>query len=106
MKNNIKLVAAVFVCICLLITIQAGAREKKDSRKTDEVTFLTNLDCENCAKKIADKLPFEKGVKDMKVDVPKKTVWIQYQPSKTDKDKLKKAIEKIGYTAEEVKPNQ
>ena len=45
MKNNIKLVAAVFVCICLLITIQAGAREKKDSRKTDEVTFLTNLDC-------------------------------------------------------------
>ena len=50
MKNNIKLVAAVFVCTCLLITIQAGAREKKDSRKTDEVTFLTNLDCENCAK--------------------------------------------------------
>jgi len=38
MKNNIKLVAAVFVCTCLLITIQAGAREKKDPRKTDEGT--------------------------------------------------------------------
>lgn len=93
--------ATVFACC---VATQAQAQEKKQDPKTEEITFLTNIDCANCAKKISDKLPFEKGIKDMKVDVDKKTVWIKFQPQKTNKATLQKAIEKIGYTAEEVKP--
>ena len=49
-------------------------------------------------------IPHEKGVKDLKVDLPKKEVWIKFDTQKTDKVKLQKAIEKLGYTVTEVIP--
>ncbi len=90
--------------IVLSTSFAATAQNKKNTHNLEEVTFLTNLDCDNCAQKIQGQLPFEKGIKDMKVDVAKKTVWVQYRSDKTDKAKLQKAIEKIGYSAEEIIP--
>ncbi|MCL2097348.1 MAG: cation transporter [Bacteroidales bacterium] len=67
-----------------------------------EVTFTVNLHCEQCKKKVMNSLPHEKGVKDMKADVAKQEVWIKFDSKKTDKEKLQKAIEKLGFTATEV----
>jgi copper chaperone CopZ len=39
-------------------------------------------------------------VKDLTVNLEKKTVHIVYNPQKTTEENLKKAIEKLGYTAE------
>jgi len=49
-------------------------------------------------------IPFEKGVKDVKCDLPTKVVTISYNPEKTKPETLKRALEKLGYTAREVKP--
>lgn len=103
--TKLFLTVALFACL-LLSTSDATAQNKKSAKEIKEVTFLTNLDCENCAKKIQGQLPFEKGIKDMKVDVDKRTVWVQYQAEKTDTGKLQKAIEKIGYTAEVIEPEE
>ncbi len=48
-------------------------------------------------------MAFEKGVKDLKVNVPEKTVYIQYDSTKTDVATLTKAIEKLGYKVKETK---
>ena len=80
---------------------QTGAPKKANEA---EVTFITNLDCPNCQKKIEAKLPFEKGVKDLKVSLEKKEIWILYQTDKTDKKKLMEAIEKLGLEAKEKTP--
>lgn len=106
MKTKLVALFAVTLTIMMFGAFTFGhAQDKKPAPAgTEEVTFLTNLHCANCAKKIQDKLPFEKGVKDMKIDVDKKTVWIQYQTAKTNKEKLQKAIVKIGYSAEEIVP--
>ena len=68
--------------------------DKKDVKKS--------MTCKNCVKKIEGNIPFEKGVKDLKVSLEDKLVTITYDPSKTDEETLCKAIEKLGYTAEKV----
>ena len=67
------------------------------------VTFLTDIHCQKCAQKIEDNVAFEKGVKDLKVNVKEKTVYIQYDSTKTDVGTLTKAIEKLGYKVLETK---
>lgn len=65
-----------------------------------QVVFATSIHCDKCGKKVQENIGFEKGVKDLKVDVPGKTVTVTFNPAKTDTLKLKAAINKLGYTAE------
>ena len=64
-----------------------------------QVVFATSIHCANCGKKVQENIAFEKGVKDLKVDVPSKQVTVTFNPAKTDTVKLKKAINKLGYDA-------
>lgn len=89
--------------IGLLLLLGAGttvliAQNKKTVKNDKEtVTFDVSMTCENCQKKIEKNIAFEKGVTDMKIDLEKKTVKIEYKKSQTTVDKLQKAIEKLGY---------
>lgn len=65
-----------------------------------QVIFITNLHCEKCAEKIRENVSFEKGVKDLSVDVDSKEVGIVFNTAKTDTLTLKKAIVRLGYSAE------
>ena len=67
------------------------------------VTFVTDIHCKKCAQKIEENVAFDKGVKDLKVNVKEKTVYIQYDSTKTDVGTLTKAIEKLGYQVLETK---
>ena len=67
-----------------------------------QVVFATSIHCANCGRKVQENLSFEKGVKDLKVDVPGKTVTVTFNPAKTDTLKLKTALNKLGYSAEVV----
>ena len=101
-----------FFTLMLAVLLVAGtataalAQDKKQKKQADlkEVTFVTTIDCKNCVKKVEANLPYEKGIKDMKVNLDDRTVWIKYDATKTDKEKLAAAIVKLGYEAEEVKP--
>ncbi|MFR6634569.1 MAG: heavy-metal-associated domain-containing protein [Alistipes onderdonkii] len=45
--------------------------------------FTTDIDCEHCVKKIMNNVPsLGKGVKDVKVDLPKKEVTVVYDSTK------------------------
>lgn len=80
--------------------------QKALSKKGQTVVFVTTIHCESCKKRVEDKLPFEKGVSDVVIDVAKKTIAVTYDPNKTDPAKLKESIEKLGYKAEVAKPRQ
>lgn len=64
-----------------------------------QVVFQANLHCEKCAEKVRENVSFEKGVKDLSISVPEKTVTVTFVAEKTDTVKLKKAIERLGYNA-------
>lgn len=94
------LIVAIFAIFAL--NTEASAQKKKEA----EVTFSVNVDCPACVKKLESNLPFEKGVKDLKVSLEEQTVWFKYQPSKTTKEALAKAVEKFGYKVTEVKKEE
>ena len=72
-------------------------KPKKQKAEVKEVTFLVHLHCENCVNKVVENVSFEKGVKDLKVSLENQTVYVKYDVAKTSEDKLKAAIEKLGY---------
>ena len=94
------------VVLALLAGLTLSAQENKEknkAKKSEEVTFVVNMSCENCKAKIERNISWEKGVKDLTVDLETKTVKIVYNPRKTTVEKLKAAIENLGYTCEKLK---
>lgn len=80
----------------------AEKKDKKDKKKAKdelEVKFKVNLHCHSCVEKLIQNVGFEKGVKDIDVELEKGIVEIEYNPKKTSPEKLQAAIEKLGYTA-------
>ena len=84
----------IVLCLVSLLGIGiASAQQKKAEKKTVTTVFATDIDCPHCAKKIDNTIPYEKGVKEVKVDVPTQTVTITYDPVKTDDNALVKRSE-------------
>ncbi len=69
----------------------------KSNEKNTIVTtlFLADIDCPTCEKTIMNKIPSEKGVKDVKVDIKSKTVTVTYDSSKNSDAKLIKSFSRI-----------
>ena len=91
----------LLLAICTL-TCAGFAQDNKGNKKkkTEEVTFTVNMTCGNCKAKIERHISWEKGVKDLKVDLDKKQVVIKYDSAKTNEESLKKAIEGLEFTCE------
>ena len=106
MKRIFTLMMAVLLLAGAATAAQAQDKKQKKQANLQEVTFVTTIDCKNCVKKVEANLPYEKGIKDMKVTLDDQTVWIKYDANKTDKEKLAEAIRKLGYEAEEVIPEE
>lgn len=92
----------IVLCLVALFGIgMANAQQpKKAEKKSVTVEFATNLDCAGCAKKIENTIPYEKGVKEVKIDVDTKVVTVTYDPAKTNNETLVKAFAKVKIEAE------
>lgn len=96
MKKKTVILFIVFQ-VLLQGILYAGQEKSSSPKKTEETTFVVSLHCAACKTKIENNIPFEKGVKDVNVDLDKKEVTVIYNPNKTTVEKLKKAIEELGY---------
>ena len=94
-KIIIMIMAALMAMPAVSMADNKPAKKKKGEIK--EVTFVVEIDCENCAKKITENVSFEKGVKDLKVSVADRTVALKYDAAKTSEATLKASIEELGY---------
>lgn len=86
------------ILILFLILLSPLATEAGDK----EVTFKSSINCNMCKEKIEKDLSFTKGIKSVSVDVKKKEIKVVYNDVKTTEAKIKTAISKIGYDADEV----
>lgn len=91
----------LLVCLVALFSVAVADAQQpqKGKKQTVTTTFVTDIDCEGCAKKVTNTIPYEKGVKDVQVDVPSKTVTVTYDPAKTNEETLVKAFSKIKINA-------
>ena len=103
MKTRITI---LLMAVMMVFSVQAFAETKSKKVNYEEVTFVTDIDCHNCVKKCEANLPYEKGIKDCKVDLASHTIYFKFDSKKTSKEKLAKAIEKLGYSAKEVQTAQ
>ncbi|MDD2595342.1 MAG: heavy metal-associated domain-containing protein [Bacteroidales bacterium] len=99
MKNFVKIM--IVAAVAALLSVSAYAQDNNKKSSVAEVTFVSSIDCKNCVKKVEANIPYEKGVKDLKVNLDNHTIYIKYDTNKTTKEKLAEAIVKLGYTAVE-----
>ena len=60
-----KIILVLFVALFSIAVVDA---QQPKGKQTVTTTFNTDIDCEGCAKKVTNTIPYEKGVKDVKVD--------------------------------------
>ena len=97
MKNRFVLII-IFIELLTIISYSYGQNE--DKMKKLEVK--TSLQCEMCKERIMNELSFEKGIKDIEVNIEEKTVTVTYNTEKITPEKIRMAISKIGYDADDV----
>ena len=95
MKKLLILMLALTMGVGAASAQAAKASKGVQPKKTEVVKFVTDIDCEGCAKKVLDVIPFKKGVKDVVVDVPTKAITVTYDPRKTNEQTLVEALGKI-----------
>jgi copper chaperone CopZ len=90
----------VIACALSMVLMATSAKPKTVKRT---VVYGSTVECKNCEKKVLENISFEKGVKDVSVDLSDQTVKIVFDEAKTDTLTLAKAIRKLGYEAKVVK---
>lgn len=60
------------------------------------------MDCHECEQTLTNYLKFEKGVKDLKVDLKSNTIKVVYKSGKNTPGNLAKGIKKKGYEADKI----
>jgi copper chaperone CopZ len=86
--------------LALLFSTNLFAQKK--AKKIETVEIKSSVVCGMCEERVIKDLAFEKGVKDVKVNLETKMISVTYRSNKTDKETLKKAITKIGYDADDL----
>lgn len=88
----LRLVRGILVLAVVLTTALSAIAQKKGDKT---VVFNAVLHCESCKAKVEKNLPYEKGVKDLKVDLKNQTITVTFKEDKNTTENLQKAIEKL-----------
>ena len=92
-------IISLFTFIFSMLSFESNAQKNK------ETIIQTSAQCEMCKERLESNLSFEKGIKDVNLDMETKKILISYNPKKTDLSSLKKLISEIGYDADDIKAN-
>ena len=89
----------LMICLALVMGLGMCAAAGKPAQKKEVTTvFVTDIDC---VKKIMNNVPsLGKGIKDVKVDLPKKEVSVIYDASKNNDENIVKGFATIKVKAE------
>ncbi len=91
MKTLLKKALFIFMAT---VAINANAQQNPNIKK---VTYVCNFDCPSCEAKIMKNIPYEKGIKDVKINYEQKLVTVEYKKAKNTDAGIKQALEKLGY---------
>ena len=89
----------IFVFI-LVLTASFMVQAENGGSKTKTACFKSSMHCASCEKTVFDLLQFEKGVKEVKTDLPSNTIKVVFDERKNSQEAIGKVIEKKGYKAE------
>ena len=93
--------------LILIMTVMLSAALSVSAQKKNEktVVFGANLHCESCKAKVEKNLPYDIGVKDLKVDMKTQTFTVTFRDDKNTTENLQKAIEKLNIEVKGIEGN-
>ena len=106
MKTKIILFGIFSIIFVSGLFAQEAKKTEKNKSELEVVEIQTSAICNKCKVKLEHDLAFEKGVKYVELDNDTKILTIKYKKGKNSKEKIKKAITKAGYDADEMPANQ
>ena len=93
------------ILIISVITLFISGSCLAQDKKSTELKVKTSAICSQCKDRIEQGMAYEKGIKDIVLDVDTKIATITYNPSKTTPDGIRKAISRLGYDADTIPAN-
>lgn len=100
MKNLITL-----VLLSVLTLGSQNANAQKD-KKTATIVIKTSTQCGMCKGRLEKVMAYEKGIISSDLNIEKAEFTVTYKVSKTSPEKIKLAITKVGYDADELKADK
>ncbi len=92
-----------FLMVCGFSTT-AVAQSKVATIKIQASIYCDHCkQCESCGTRLEKAVFSEKGIKRVDIDETEKTLNVVYNPNKTSPEKIRQAIAKVGFDADEVK---
>jgi copper ion binding protein len=78
----------------------------KQAQKGHAMISLPTMQCNTCVKTIQKAVEKVEGVQSVSIDLKKKTAHVNFDPVKTSRMKIEKAIAAAGYDANDVKRDE
>lgn len=100
-KHKKWIIAGYLVKLLITLAIVGFAQEPM-KKKVDVIQIKTSLMCKMCKERITNGLIYEKGIKDVTIDIPSKIVTVKYNTKQTTPDQIRTKISKMGYDADQV----
>ena len=85
----------MMILVALVTIAGVATAAPKAEKKIATVVFTTDIDCPHCAQKVMNSIPYEKGIKDVQVDVKTKSVTVKFDAAKNSVESLTKAFSTI-----------
>jgi len=104
MKKNILKITAILFSMLMLVNFTNAQDKKAD--KYSEIKIKTSSQCGMCKETIEKAMAFEKGVKTSDLNVKSKVLTVKYDAAKTSPEKIRLAVSKAGYDADDVKADK
>lgn len=92
----------ILIMTLSLFAFTAAAQNEKN---IDTLAIRTNAVCDMCVKTIETELVYEKGVKAVTVDLEHNIIRVAVDPRKTDRERVRTAVTKLGYAADDRLPD-
>lgn len=100
--NN--LILTILITVFTVTGLSLKAQDAVVGKQTVEIK--TSAQCEMCKTRLEKAFAYEKGVKSSELNVETAVFTVTYLPKKTNLEKLKVSITKIGYDADDLKANE
>jgi len=87
--------------LILILSVFFVSTHVQAQKKTEEIKIQTSAQCEMCKTRIETAMAYEKGVSNSDLNLEDKVLTVTYKAGKTTPDKIRKALNSLGYDADE-----
>ncbi|MBN2613568.1 MAG: cation transporter [Bacteroidales bacterium] len=92
--------------IIMIVVLSTMFALPSAAQKTTSLEIATSAQCEMCKDRIEEAMAFERGVKKANLDVETALLKVEYDSRKTSADRIRQAVSKTGYDADDVKADE